>query len=171
METLYYSTFPSVVGPLTVVASGSCVVRVEFGDALPRFGRQVQLHPSVDAVSACNDQLQEYFAGRRTRFTLELDLRGTEFQQSCWRALLQIPYGETRSYSDIARAIGRPQAVRAVGMANHDNPIAIIVPCHRVVGANGSLTGYGGGLDVKRRLLDLESSRKPVSGSLFPVSG
>jgi methylated-DNA-[protein]-cysteine S-methyltransferase len=101
-------------------------------------------------------QLDEYFAGKRTAFDLPLSLGGTEFQASVWNALLTIGYGETRSYKDIAAQIGRPRAVRAVGSANHHNPVAIIVPCHRVIGHDGSLTGYGGGLHVKQFLLDLE---------------
>jgi len=104
-------------------------------------------------------QLEEYFLGHRQNFSLPLDLRGTDFQVKCWRALLDIPYGETRSYRDIARAIGHPQAFRAVGMSNNRNPIAIVVPCHRVIASDGSLCGYGGGLDIKRKLLDLEQTR------------
>jgi epoxyqueuosine reductase len=101
-------------------------------------------------------QLTAYFEGALQRFSLPLDLRGTPFQLDVWQALREIPYGEVRSYGDIARAIGRPRAVRAVGMANHDNPVPIIVPCHRVIGSNRTLTGYGGGLDLKERLLQLE---------------
>ena len=102
-------------------------------------------------------QVLEYLAGKRRVFDLPLAPRGTEFYRSVWRALEAIPYGETRSYRDIAQAVGRPKAVRAVGQANHNNPIPIIIPCHRVVGANGSLTGYGGGLDMKKHLLRLEA--------------
>lgn len=101
-------------------------------------------------------QLREYFAGQRREFDLPLRLRGTAFQMQVWQALQAIPYGEVRTYGEIARAIGKPKACRAVGMANHNNPISIIVPCHRVVGAGGSLTGYGGGLENKRFLLELE---------------
>jgi methylated-DNA-[protein]-cysteine S-methyltransferase len=108
-------------------------------------------------------ELEEYFAGRRREFSFPLDLRGTDFQVACWRALLAIPYGETRSYADIARAVGKPSAFRAVGMANNRNPIAIVVPCHRVIASDGTLCGYGGGLAVKRRLLELEGA---LSGKL-----
>lgn len=101
-------------------------------------------------------QLDEYFAGRRTEFDLELAPEGTEFQRAVWKALLTIPYGETRSYAQIASQIGRPAACRAVGAANGRNPIAIVVPCHRVIGSNGELTGFGGGLPMKRQLLELE---------------
>jgi len=104
-------------------------------------------------------QLAEYFAGTRREFTFRLDLHGTDFQLECWRALLSIPYGETRTYADVARAVGRLHAYRAVGMANNRNPIAIVVPCHRVIASDGTLCGYGGGLDVKRRLLELEGAR------------
>lgn len=107
----------------------------------------------MDDLSA---QLTAYFEGSLHRFSVPLDLRGTPFQLEVWQALQAIPYGEVRSYGDIARAIGRPRAVRAVGMANHDNPVPIIVPCHRVIGSNRTLTGYGGGLELKERLLQLE---------------
>jgi methylated-DNA-[protein]-cysteine S-methyltransferase len=108
-------------------------------------------------------ELEEYFAGQRRAFSFPLDLRGTDFQRACWQALLQIPYGETRSYADIARAVARPQGFRAVGMANNRNPVAIVVPCHRVIASDGTLCGYGGGLDVKRKLLELEGA---LSGTL-----
>lgn len=103
-------------------------------------------------------QLNEYFEGKRKEFSLKLNPYGTEFQKKVWNALLQIPYGETRSYKEIAEAIGNEKACRAVGMANHNNPIICIIPCHRVIGSDGSLTGYGGGLDVKEKLLDLEKT-------------
>jgi O-6-methylguanine DNA methyltransferase len=152
-ETFYASTFNSPVGDLTIVVSTQGVFAVHFGRvALPH----LDLIESAELTAACRQELEEYFAGERTRFTLPLDLRGTPFQKQCWQALLDIPYGETRSYAEIARCIGSPRAFRAVGLANHDNPVVIIVPCHRVIGANGSLTGYGGGLDVKRRLLEFE---------------
>ena len=108
-------------------------------------------------------ELEEYFSGQRRQFTFSIDLRGTDFQLACWRALLAIPYGETRSYADIARAVGKPTAFRAVGMANNRNPLAIVVPCHRVIASDGTLCGYGGGLDVKRKLLELEGA---LSGTL-----
>ena len=101
-------------------------------------------------------QLNEYFAGTRKAFSIPLDMRGTEFQKRVWNALLEIPYGETWSYKQLAEFINNPKAVRAVGGANHNNPIMIIVPCHRVIGSNGSLTGYAGGLDMKEHLLNLE---------------
>lgn len=134
------------VGELTIVTEGEAVVSIHFGGG----GEW----PSGHKVIA---QLEEYFAGRRKTFDVPLALRGTPFQLSVWNALRQIEYGETRSYSDIARVIGRPAAVRAVGAANGANPIPIIIPCHRVIGRTGALTGFGGGLDVKRRLLDFEA--------------
>lgn len=112
--------------------------------------------PEAPPLPETRRQLDDYLAGRRRHFDLPLDPAGTDFQRRCWQALQRIPYGETRSYGEQARAIGRPAAVRAVGRANHDNPIGVIVPCHRVIGANGSLTGYAGGLDMKRALLELE---------------
>ena len=109
--------------------------------------------PLLDAAEA---QLREYFAGTRRTFDLPLAPRGTAFQQRVWAALRAIPYGETRTYGELAAAIGSPSASRAVGMANHHNPIPIVIPCHRVIGANGTLTGYTGGLEIKRKLLALE---------------
>ena len=109
--------------------------------------------PLLDAAEA---QLREYFAGTRRTFDLPLAPRGTAFQQRVWAALRAIPYGETRTYGELAAAIGSPSASRAVGMANHHNPIPIVIPCHRVIGANGTLTGYAGGLEIKRKLLALE---------------
>lgn len=107
-------------------------------------------------LSQAKKELDEYFAGTRKEFTVPLSLHGTEFQMKVWNALRQIPYGETRTYGEIAVAVGNPAACRAVGMANNRNPVAIIVPCHRVIGKNGSLTGYAGGLDMKEKLLQLE---------------
>jgi methylated-DNA-[protein]-cysteine S-methyltransferase len=122
------------------------------------------------ALAHVRKQIEEYCAGARTAFDLELALAGTQFQRAVWNALLEIPYGETRSYGDIARAIGQPKAARGVGAANHANPIGLIVPCHRVIGANGSLTGYGGGLPLKRALLAHEAAHRPAAartGTLF----
>jgi methylated-DNA-[protein]-cysteine S-methyltransferase len=112
--------------------------------------------PAAPPFPELRRQLDDYLAGRRRAFDLLLAPAGTEFQLLCWQALQRIPYGETRSYSEQARLIGRPAAIRAVGHANHDNPIGIVIPCHRVIGADGSLTGYAGGLPMKRFLLELE---------------
>ena len=157
-ETIYYSCVGSPVGPLLLAVSERGLVALEFGRGKIPAGWV----ESEEKTAACARQLEEYFAGRRRRFDLQLDLRGTDFQKRCWRELLKIPYGETRSYADIARAIGNPAAVRAVGLANGQNPIAIIVPCHRVIGSDGSLTGYGGGLETKRKLLELEGALSGV---------
>jgi methylated-DNA-[protein]-cysteine S-methyltransferase len=109
-----------------------------------------------------SEQFEEYFNGKRTRFELPLDVQGTPFQKAVWNELQRIPHGETRSYGEIAKAIGKPGAARAVGMANHDNPIAVVIPCHRVVGSDGSLTGYAGGLHLKARLLSIERQHRTL---------
>ncbi len=129
--------------------------------------------PSLLELKPVVDQLEGYFCGTVQRFHLPLDLVGTDFQLKVWAALCRIPYGETRTYGQIAKAIGQAKATRAVGLANNHNPIAVIVPCHRVIGADGSLTGYGGGLPRKRRLLELEARfARPAgrTGDLFAGS-
>ncbi len=176
MEIVHSTTFVSAVGPLFLAASDKGLVALEFDARLP--GQQtirpnprdmraesgiVAFEESPDRMSGYVQQLEEYFAGGRREFNFPLDMRGTPFQLACWRALLAIPYGETRTYADIARAVGRPQGFRAVGMANNRNPIAIVVPCHRVIASDGTLCGYGGGLDIKRKLLELEGA---LSGTL-----
>jgi O-6-methylguanine DNA methyltransferase len=123
-----------------------------------------QWHPSLLGLKPFVDQLEQYFSGDRKTFSLPLDLVGSDFQRQVWGALSAIPYGETRSYTEIARAVGQPRAARAVGLANNQNPVAIIVPCHRVVGAGGALVGYGGGLPRKRWLLDHEARFAPAVG-------
>ena len=148
MEFLYV---PSPVGELTLTQEGDCLTGLYFG-RLPCQG----LEGPTPLLEEAARQLSEYFAGSRREFTLPLLLKGTPFQRRVWEALRTIPYGETCSYGELARAIGSPKSCRAVGGANHRNPISIIVPCHRVVGSTGSLTGYGGGLENKRFLLDLE---------------
>jgi methylated-DNA-[protein]-cysteine S-methyltransferase len=158
-EAIHYSRIDSPVGPLLLAISERGLVALEFDRGKVAAG----CVESPERTAPYALQLEEYFAGRRRRFDLPLDLRGTDFQKRCWQELLKIPYGETRSYAAIARAIGNPAAVRAVGLANGQNPIAIIVPCHRVIGSDGSLTGYGGGLETKRKLLELEGA---LSGSL-----
>jgi methylated-DNA-[protein]-cysteine S-methyltransferase len=160
METLYYSRFDSQVGPLFVAVSERGLVALEFDLDLPKKRSRIQWVESVEKTRPHIQQLEEYFAGQRREFTLPLDLRGTEFQKRCWGALLKIPYGQTCTYADIARAVGSERAFRAVGMANHDNPVAIVVPCHRVIASDGTLGGYGGGLDIKRKLLELEQENQ-----------
>lgn len=155
------TTTPSPVGTLTLLASDIGLVAILWENDRP--GR-VPLGESVDRrdhpiLVETTRQLTAYFAGALTAFTVPLDMRGTEFQKSVWAALLTIPYGETRSYGELARQIGRPGASRAVGAANGRNPVSIIAPCHRVIGRNGGLTGFAGGLEAKRLLLDLESGR------------
>jgi epoxyqueuosine reductase len=171
METLYTEIIESPIGPLFLAASARGLVALEFDARLP--GQQsVRPNPrhlreeksgltfeqSPGRLLLYVNELDEYFAGKRREFSFPLDFRGTGFQLACWRALLAIPYGETRTYADIARAVGKPNAFRAVGMANNRNPIAIVVPCHRVIASDGTLCGYGGGLDVKRKLLELEGA-------------
>lgn len=136
------------IGPLTLQADEAAVTAIRFGADGAR-----DASPLLDAAEA---QLREYFAGARRTFDLPLAPHGTAFQQRVWTALRAIPYGETRTYGELAAAIDSPNASRAVGMANHRNPIPIVIPCHRVIGANGTLTGYAGGLEIKRRLLALE---------------
>jgi len=176
MEVLHSMRVNSPVGPLFLAASNKGLVALEFDARMP--GQQtirpnprdlraeaanLRLEESDRGMHGYTLELEEYFAGDRRKFTCPLDLRGTDFQLACWRALIAIPYGQTRTYGDIARAVGRPQGFRAVGMANNRNPIAIVVPCHRVIASDGTLCGYGGGLEVKRKLLELEGA---VSGTL-----
>ncbi len=144
----------SPVGPLTLMSDGKALTHCEFED--PRYPFEVAPRGEDAIIAKARRQLDAYFAGKLRAFDLPLAPRGTDFQQRVWTALLTIPYGVTRSYGQQAAAIGSPKAVRAVGLANGRNPIAIIIPCHRVIGANGSLTGYGGGMARKRLLLDLE---------------
>jgi methylated-DNA-[protein]-cysteine S-methyltransferase len=151
---MLYTTTDSPIGDLLLV-----------GDERALRGLHMTPHPAPrpdwrsasEPFAAAREQLAEYFAGERREFALPIELDGTPFQQRVWEALRTIPYGETRSYGQIAHQIGRPDRARAVGTANGSNPVSIVVPCHRVIGADGSLTGYGGGLDRKRYLLDLES--------------
>jgi O-6-methylguanine DNA methyltransferase len=165
-ETLYWGSVHSEQGTCTVIAtekgvcwSGTPGTSREYGlDWLARrlVIARVAEGESVEPLSQALDQLRRYFAGERVQFSCPLDLRGTAFQVSVWEELYRIPYGQTRTYAQIAAAIGSPKAVRAVGAANGANPVAVIVPCHRVIGSNGSLTGYGGGLPMKEWLLALE---------------
>ena len=160
METLYYSRMASPIGPLNLAVSEKGLVVLEFDRKQfpPPDDKKILWKKVEEKTEPFIRELQEYFAGKRRQFTFPLDLRGTPFQLQCWHALLAIPYGETRTYADIARTVRKPQAFRAVGMANNRNPIAIVVPCHRVIASDGTLCGYGGGLVVKRRLLELEGA-------------
>lgn len=159
-ETLYYRSVASPVGDLLLAGDGRGLRRLGFllgRPAEPEDGWQPDARGVLDTV--CRE-LDEYFGGRMTRFRTPVAPAGTPFQQRVWRALCDIPYGTTTSYGELARTIGAEKAVRAVGAANGANPIAIIIPCHRVIGANGSLIGFGGGLPVKRALLDLEQGKR-----------
>jgi len=156
-----FKTIASPVGELTLVASERGLAAILWENDDPD---RVRLSPRVEDVdhpilNRAQAQLADYFAGTLQAFDLPLDFKGTDFQKQVWQALLAIPFGETRSYAEIARAIGRPSACRAVGAANGRNPISIVAPCHRVIGANGALTGFAGGLDAKRLLLRLEGQR------------
>jgi methylated-DNA-[protein]-cysteine S-methyltransferase len=162
------TTFASAVGELKLVANGSRLAAILWENDKP--GR-VRLGPMREApddpvLIRTAGQLREYFAGTRHCFDLELDFVGTEFQKKVWAALLTIPFGETRSYSQIAEQIGNPAAVRAVGAANGKNPISIVAPCHRVIGASGKLTGFAGGLEAKQLLLTLEGGLWPGTSRL-----
>ncbi|MBW2622144.1 MAG: methylated-DNA--[protein]-cysteine S-methyltransferase [Deltaproteobacteria bacterium] len=159
-----YSIIEAPQGPLLIAETKQGLFRVSFGSdgladlvkAARRWLPDPQIIPSV-VDSAI--EIQEYLDGRRQDFTMTLDLQGTEFQKEVWQALVKIPFGQTSTYGEIARSINRPQASRAVGGACGANPIVLIIPCHRVVGSSGSLTGFGGGLDWKRWLLNLEGIR------------
>ena len=158
MESIYYARTDSPAGPLLLALSARGLLRLEFDRGQAADGENQAWQESAVALTPWLDQLDEYFSGQRQDFSLPLDLRGTDFQLKCWRALLDIPYGQTCTYRDIAQAIAHPHAFRAVGMSNNRNPIAIVVPCHRVIASDGSLCGYGGGLEIKRKLLDLEQT-------------
>ena len=158
MESIYFTRTDSTVGPLLLALSVRGLLKLEFDRGQAAEGDDQTWQESAAALNPWLRELDEYFAGYRQNFSLPLDLRGTKFQLKCWRALLDIPYGETRTYRDIAQAIAHPHAFRAVGMSNNRNPIAIVVPCHRVIASDGTLCGYGGGLDIKRKLLDLEQA-------------
>jgi methylated-DNA-[protein]-cysteine S-methyltransferase len=166
MDNVRFSTMDSPIGPLTLAGTGSTLTHL-------RMAGQTHEPDRADWVSADGafadvvEQLEAYFAGSLTEFDVELQLIGTEFQRRVWAALQTIPYGETRSYGQIAEQIGSPGASRAVGLANGRNPIGIIVPCHRVIGSTGGMTGYGGGVDRKQRLLALEKNRSPAQAALF----
>jgi len=162
MTEVLFRSMDSPVGKLTLAGKGGRLMHLHMVDQTYEPSRE-GWEPDHDAFPEAVEQLDAYFAGDRTEFDLDLDLVGTVFQRRVWEALLSIPYGETRSYGEIARQIGSPGAFRAVGLANGHNPIGIIVPCHRVIGSSGQLTGYGGGLDRKRALLELEKSRSAPS--------
>jgi methylated-DNA-[protein]-cysteine S-methyltransferase len=155
--SVIYTTMDSPIGELLLLGDGDALRGLYM-----QAGRNpIRINPrwlrDAEAFAGIREQLEQYFAGERTTFDIPMHLEGTAFQRTVWHELTQIPYGETISYGELAKRIGRPDRARAVGTANGQNPIAVIVPCHRVIGANGKLIGYGGGLDNKRRLLELES--------------
>jgi methylated-DNA-[protein]-cysteine S-methyltransferase len=162
--SLFYKFMNSPVGNLKLVASDQGLVAILWENNTPR---RVPLEDLTEAanhpmLARTEQQLQEYFAGKRKSFSMPLDMRGTHFQKSVWQALQAIPFGETRTYGDLARQLGNPTATRAVGAANGRNPVSIVVPCHRVIGASGKLTGFAGGLAVKAHLLGLEEGDRKL---------
>ena len=150
----HYYTYDTILGSVTFVEENGALVVITTRPYQPKEG----IYQETPVIKEAFRQLSEYFSGNRKTFNLPLLLKGTDFQKQVWQALLKIPFGETRSYKQIAEAIGNPKAVRAVGMANNKNPLLIVVPCHRVIGANGKLVGYAVGLDKKEYLLRLEGS-------------
>jgi O-6-methylguanine DNA methyltransferase len=150
----------SPIGPLLIAATEHGLRYLHFlGDGtMPARRKDEAWIESLERMRPYQQQIEAYFRGERKEFTFQLDLRGTEFQKKCWNALLEIPYGQTCSYAEIARKVGSPNAFRAVGQANHNNPVAIVVPCHRVITTAGALGGYGGGLPAKEKLLQLEGA-------------
>jgi methylated-DNA-[protein]-cysteine S-methyltransferase len=174
---LAYHVMSSPVGLLFIARTERGVRFLEFLDRRS-LKRTFALHaeavpeaqwvPSLLELKPVVDQLDAYFCGNRTDFDLPLDVQGSDFQRKVWRALCAIPFGKTRSYGQVAKAVGQPGAARAVGLAAHENPVAIVVPCHRVIGADGKLTGYAGGLPRKKKLLDLEARFSGMeNGELF----
>jgi methylated-DNA-[protein]-cysteine S-methyltransferase len=164
MSTLYYTQIDdSPVGPLLLAGDQAALHVLAFGAGTRRREIDASWQPDVKGVlGPIRKELDRYFAGRLTQFSTPVAFNGTQFQTSVWQELRRIPYGETISYLELAKRIKNPRAVRAVGLANGANPIAIIVPCHRVIGANGSLTGFGGGLPTKRALLELEKGQRTL---------
>jgi methylated-DNA-[protein]-cysteine S-methyltransferase len=152
-----YTSFDSPIGELLAVGDGRALRGLYMQDGRTAIAVPAEWQAAEEPFDEARAQLADYFAGRGMTFDLPLAMAGSPFQRRVWRALQEIPYGETTSYGEIARRVGVPSAPRAVGVANGQNPVAVIVPCHRVIGADGSLTGYGGGLERKRLLLELEA--------------
>jgi methylated-DNA-[protein]-cysteine S-methyltransferase len=171
-KRIYYAETDSPIGPITVASTSQGICWIDFGNGkktLLNLERWAKLWLKTDLIEWDDRfhqpifaQLHEYFAGERKQFAVPLDLQGTNFQKMVWESLLSIPYGETRSYKEVALHIRAPKAVRAIGGANNKNPIPIIIPCHRVVGSNGALVGYGGGLEIKEFLLELEKNHSHI---------
>jgi methylated-DNA-[protein]-cysteine S-methyltransferase len=161
-----YTIIDSPIGDLLAVGDGESLSRLHMLGSRKRVEINASWRRDDDALDHVRVQLDEYFAGDRREFDLPLQMLGNEFEQRVWGELCAIPYGETASYGEVAKRIGNPTAARAVGLANGRNPIAVIVPCHRVIGSDGSLTGYGGGLGRKRLLLDLEAGVLPLQPAI-----
>lgn len=184
METVWWSNLETRLGTLGLAASEHGLLAIFLPREAPDHHRslerligpfQLVADEANTYLRAAREQLREYVAGERRRFSIQLDQRGTPFQRRVWDAVSDVPWGQTVSYLEIARRIGNPQAVRAVGAANGANPHPIVVPCHRIIGADGTLTGYGGGIDLKRQLLELEGvavagSTASFTRPLFPIS-
>jgi methylated-DNA-[protein]-cysteine S-methyltransferase len=156
---LLYTTVESPIGELLLLGDGRALHGLYMQEGRKPVKISARWKRSAQSFALVRSELQEYFAGGRTTFEVPLVMKGAEFERQVWQALRGIPYGQTVSYGEIARRVGQPSAARAVGLANGRNPIAVIVPCHRVIGADGTLTGYGGGLERKRLLLDLENGQ------------
>lgn len=169
-QDIYYEMYDSLIGKLIIAVEEEALLGIIFrgqeyiknqeNEILFQKNRHRMHRGETPFMQRVHSQLEEYFCGRRRKFEIPCKLSGTIFQKKVWKALDNIPYGETRSYRDIAEAVDSPKSCRAVGMANHNNPIPIIIPCHRVIGANGKMVGYGGGLEIKKTLLDLEAAYK-----------
>lgn len=159
---IYWTTIESPVGPLLLAGDRRVLRVLWFGTGRKFQGARPDWIEAADEFADVATQLREYFAGQRTRFDIAVEPDGTPFQRNVWRALQDIPYGETISYGTLASRLGDVKATRAVGLANGANPIAIVIPCHRVIGASGALTGFGGGLPTKRALLDLEQGQRTL---------
>jgi methylated-DNA-[protein]-cysteine S-methyltransferase len=151
MENIYY--YNTEIGRIGIIENGKAVTHLLWNEELPPYECREQ---ETELTKAAAKELVEYLKGKKKQFSIPLEPSGTDFRKKVWNALIKIPYGSTMSYMQIASVVGSPKACRAVGSANHHNPIPIFIPCHRVIGANGSLTGFGGGIDLKKKLLDLE---------------
>lgn len=154
MKNIFF--YDTKIGKIAIIDNGVEITHIEIAEE--KYSNDFNVYES-DIINNAANQLYEYLDGSRTSFELSLNPYGTEFQRKVWKALCEIPYGETRSYKQVAESIGNSNASRAVGMANNKNPIMIIIPCHRVVGSNGSLVGYAGGLDIKEKLLNIEKKK------------
>ena len=158
---IYSYSYHSPIGRLVIFSNNENILQINFNeDSFPAPSEQILLEQETAIIKQCIKELDEYFLGKRQYFTVKIKAAGAEFSQKCYQALQKIPYGEFRTYKDIAVTVNSPKAYRAVGMANNKNPIPIIIPCHRVIGSNGKLVGYEGGLEIKEFLLNLEKKYK-----------